>query len=45
VWGAAQRNLPMQVNVIGTVMFIIALAVVIIGEMGAMRRRRMLAAR
>jgi spermidine/putrescine transport system permease protein len=44
VWGAAQRGLPMQVNVIGTLMFIIALAIVIIGEVGARRRRRLLAA-
>jgi len=43
VWGAAQRALPMQVNVIGTLMFIIALAIVIIGELGARRRRKLLA--
>ena len=45
VWGAAQRGLPMQVNVIGTMMFIIALVVVIVGEVGARRRRKMLAMR
>ncbi|MGC4176042.1 ABC transporter permease [Demequina sp.] len=45
VWGAAQRSLPMQVNVIGTLMFIIALAIVIIGEVGARRRRKLLAVR
>jgi spermidine/putrescine transport system permease protein len=45
VWGAAQRALPMQVNVIGTLMFIIALVIVIVGEVGARRRRAMLAAR
>jgi len=45
VWGAAQRALPMQVNVIGTLMFIIALAIVIIGEVGARRRRKLLAVR
>ena len=45
VWGAAQRALPMQVNVIGTLMFIIALAIVIIGEIGARRRRKLLAVR
>ena len=43
VWGASQRALPMQVNVIGTMMFIIALAIVIIGEVGARRRRKLLA--
>ena len=28
VWGAAQRGIPMQVNVIGTIMFLIALTLV-----------------
>jgi spermidine/putrescine transport system permease protein len=32
VWGAAQRGVPMQVNVIGSLMFIIALVAVIIGN-------------
>jgi len=45
VWGAAQRALPMQVNVIGTLMFIIALTIVIVGEVGARRRRKLLAVR
>ncbi len=45
VWGAAQRALPMQVNVVGTVMFILALTIVIIGEVGSRRRKKMLAAR
>jgi spermidine/putrescine transport system permease protein len=31
VWGAAQRGVPMQVNVIGSLMFIVALVAVIIG--------------
>lgn len=39
VWGAAQRGVPMQVNVIGTLMFLIAVAFVLSGEF--MRRRRM----
>lgn len=38
VWGAAQRGVPMQVNVIGTAMFIIAISIVLAGELG--RRRR-----
>jgi spermidine/putrescine transport system permease protein len=38
VWGAAQRGIPMQINVIGTVMFLTALALVLLGEFG--RRRR-----
>jgi spermidine/putrescine transport system permease protein len=29
VWGAAQRGVPMQVNVIGTIMFLTALALVV----------------
>jgi spermidine/putrescine transport system permease protein len=38
VWGAAQRGVPMQVNVIGTLMFVIAISIVLAGEFG--RRRR-----
>lgn len=45
VWGAAQRGVPMQVNVIGTLMFIAALTAVIIGEVGARRRAKLIAAR
>ncbi len=45
VWGAAQRGVPMQVNVVGTVMFILALTIVIVGEAASRRRRRLLAAR
>ncbi len=40
VWGAAQRGVPMQVNVIGTVMFLVALAAVITGEFGSRRRAK-----
>jgi spermidine/putrescine transport system permease protein len=38
VWGAAQRGIPPQINVIGTVMFLLALTLVLVGELG--RRRR-----
>ncbi|CAA9333513.1 MAG: Putrescine transport system permease protein PotI [uncultured Nocardioidaceae bacterium] len=38
VWGAAQRDIPMQINVIGTAMFAIAVIIVLGGELG--RRRR-----
>jgi spermidine/putrescine transport system permease protein len=38
VWGAAQRGIPSQVNVVGTVMFLIALGLVVAG--GAFQRRR-----
>jgi spermidine/putrescine transport system permease protein len=38
VWGAAQRGIPPQVNVIGTVMFLLAL-VLVLGGSGLGRRR------
>ena len=38
VWGAAQRGIPPQINVIGTVMFLLALALVLGGELGSRRR-------
>ncbi|MGL5864294.1 MAG: ABC transporter permease [Dermatophilaceae bacterium] len=40
VWGAAQRGAPVQVNVIGTLMFLLALTAVIIGQVLATRRER-----
>jgi spermidine/putrescine transport system permease protein len=33
VWGAAQRGIPPQINVIGTAMFALALALVLAGEL------------
>jgi spermidine/putrescine transport system permease protein len=44
VWGSAQRGVPMQVNVIGTVMFLIAMLVVVTGEVTSRRRAKALAA-
>jgi spermidine/putrescine transport system permease protein len=38
VWGSAQRGIPAQVNVVGTVMFLVALALVL--GSGTFRRRR-----
>ena len=38
VWGSAQRGIPPQVNVVGTVMFAVALLLVLGG--GALRQRR-----
>jgi spermidine/putrescine transport system permease protein len=38
VWGAAQRGIPPQVNVVGTVMFLVALGLVLAG--GLVQRRR-----
>ena len=39
VWGSAQRGIPMQINVIGTIMFLTALTLVLIGQFGGRRRR------
>jgi spermidine/putrescine transport system permease protein len=38
VWGAAQRDIPMQINVVGTAMFVIAVIVVLSGELRSRRR-------
>ena len=38
VWGAAQRGVPMQVNVVGTLMFAIAILIVVGGEVNSRRR-------
>jgi spermidine/putrescine transport system permease protein len=43
VWGAAQRGVPMQVNVVGTVMFLIAIVIVLGGELNNRRQARALA--
>ncbi|MFF5230358.1 ABC transporter permease [Dactylosporangium sp. NPDC000521] len=40
VWGASQRGIPPQINVIGTAMFVISFLVVLIGQVPAMRRSR-----
>ncbi|SCD92371.1 spermidine/putrescine transport system permease protein [Streptomyces sp. BpilaLS-43] len=39
VSGSAQRGTPVQINVIGTAMFVIAVAVVLVGQLVAGRRR------
>ena len=44
VWGVAQRGVPMQVNVIGTLMFVISIAIVLGGELRSRRRRAALSA-
>ncbi|RNL63220.1 ABC transporter permease [Nocardioides marmoriginsengisoli] len=44
VYGAAQRGVPMQVNVIGTIMFLISIAIVLGGEVNNRRKARALAA-
>lgn len=40
VWGASARGVPVQVYVIGTVMFLLALAVVLGGQLVSNRRNR-----
>lgn len=40
VWGAAQRGTPVQINVIGTVMFLAALVLVATGQLISNRRAR-----
>ncbi|GAA2476267.1 ABC transporter permease [Terrabacter carboxydivorans] len=43
VWGAAQRGTPVQINVIGTVMFLGALVIVLAGQLLGRRRNRQVA--
>ena len=40
VWGASQRGAPVQVNVIGTIMFLLALAFVFLGQFLSRRREK-----
>lgn len=40
VWGAAQRGTPVEIFVVGTVMFLIALLIVVIGQILSIRRNR-----
>jgi spermidine/putrescine transport system permease protein len=40
VWGAAQRGTPVQINVIGTVMFIVSVSIVLIAQLVSARRAR-----
>ncbi len=42
VWGAAQRGVPMQVNVVGTLMFVVSVAIVVAVELNNRRRTRAL---
>jgi spermidine/putrescine transport system permease protein len=39
VWGAAARGTPVQINVIGTMMFVLALLAVGAGQLASRRRR------
>jgi spermidine/putrescine transport system permease protein len=42
VWGVSRKTIPMQINVVGTVMLLISVLVVVGGEVNARRRRRAL---
>ena len=44
VWGVAQRGVPMQVNVVGTLMFVVSIVIVVGAEMNRRRREKALAA-
>jgi len=40
IWGAARRGVPPQVNVVATIMFLVAISVVILVQLIAWRRRK-----
>ncbi len=42
IWGAAQRGIPVQVNALATLVFLIALIIVLTGQFISHRRRRAL---
>jgi spermidine/putrescine transport system permease protein len=42
IWGAAQRGIPVQVNALATIVFLVALAVVLTGQFVSSRRRNAL---
>jgi len=44
VWGAARVGVPMQVNVVGTLMFVISVVIVVAVELNNRRRQKALAA-
>jgi spermidine/putrescine transport system permease protein len=43
VWGSEVKGFPPQINVIGTIMFVLALTAVLVGELGSRRRAAVLA--
>jgi spermidine/putrescine transport system permease protein len=42
IWGAAQRGIPVQVNALATIVFLVALGVVLGGQLVSHRRRKAL---
>jgi spermidine/putrescine transport system permease protein len=43
VWGVSRKTIPMQINVVGTVMLLVSVLIVVSGELNNRRRRRALA--
>jgi spermidine/putrescine transport system permease protein len=43
VWGVSRRTIPMQINVVGTVMLLISVLIVVGGELNSRRRQKALA--
>lgn len=39
VWGSAQQGTPVQINVIGTAMFLVAVVCVVVGQLAGARKR------
>ncbi|WP_432831537.1 ABC transporter permease [Dactylosporangium sp. CA-092794] len=39
VWGASQRGIPAQINVIGTAMFLVSFLIVLVGQLPRLRRK------
>src|SRR5690242_3058786 len=39
VWGASQRGIPPEINVIGTAMFLVSFVIVLAGQLPRLRRR------
>jgi len=39
VWGAAQRGVPPQINVVGSAIFVVALAIMVVNVIAQSRRR------
>jgi spermidine/putrescine transport system permease protein len=44
VWGVSRKTIPMQINVVGTVMLLVSVLIVVGAEVNSRRRRRALAA-
>ena len=45
VWGVSRVGVPMQVNVVGTLMFVVSVFIVVMVEVNNRRRQKALAVR